>query len=165
MIIPSEFTDYFKFLATNHKDILHTEENNHFYEMETMEELLADLRDGLNFPLVVLECPEFIFSDPDFDNVMENSTGSFMILVDVDLNDYEAQRAAKDLTKKIAISFISKMRNDRKPSANTVMEGLQIDKIKGNFVGPIFENAFGWRVVFEIEQDIDLSYKEADWNE
>jgi hypothetical protein len=108
----SEYVDLFRTLASLHKDILHTEESQHFARLVLTSDPFMDsrmqIREFLDKSAHVLKSPLLLISsyttgygDQGGDQVDKMLIGRMLILKDIRLNDFDSEEAAYTDTERI----------------------------------------------------------------
>lgn len=152
---------YFKGIATNLKEISHTEQNKAFYAIKSfpdsanMEFNLKSLKAG---PVLVLEFPEGQITTNDSDNPMHKIMGAFSILIKEVNENEEKLNALFDQVHKIAIKIFARMERDRD---NEVLDYCELE-LSYQKIGPV-ASRYGRRYEFTIGQSISIPYDESDW--
>lgn len=157
----SEYVSYFENIARRHKQILHTDNEKHFYRMD-IEEVITGLRTDINYKALVLENHEGIFYDKNSDNIYEMQSGAFLVLDNLNSpGDTNLQMQIMDECFSIGVDILSWIRKDRR---SFLLKALDINSFKYNKVGPIFDNAYGYRFPFKLDKPNGLKFEPAKWN-
>lgn len=167
----SNYIAYFKTAAVNHKELLHVDDTNvTFYRMD-IEEVLTGLRYKLKSKSLILESPEKNTRDAFSDNPRKIITGAFLIVGPVKKNDFTDEVAVLDKCEEISEDILSKIVNDcskfkRNSSWTGAIKGFDPNSIRSQKVGPLFDNFYGWRTEFQINQTHrnNLKLDASKWN-
>ncbi len=152
---------YFKGIATNLKEISHTNQNKAFYSIKSfpdtvnMEFNLKALKAG---PVLVLEFPEGQITTNNSDNPMHKIMGAFSILIKNTNTNEEDLNKLYDDVHKIALKIFARMERDRE------LEILDYCELELNYqkIGPVADR-YGRRYEFIIGQSISIPYNDSDW--
>lgn len=150
----TEYVNYFKTAAINHKVIAHNPPTvNSFYRMD-IEEVLNGLRTKLSSVSLILENPEVYTEDMLSDNRRKLWRGAFLIIKQAKRNDFDDEALVLNDTMEIGEEVLSKMVNDAQKyrsnkSYTPAIGGFDPNRVRYQKIGPIFDNYYGWR--FEIE--------------
>lgn len=150
----TDYINYFTTAAANHKSLLHTVNDPHFYEIE-IDDLINGQRfegTGIN---MLLESYEAKPTDQLSDNIRKMLNGAFLILREADVGNIADRNLALDECFEIAEDMVSKMMNDTrstKQSRSSYPYPINVESGSFRFqkAGPLLTNLFGWRVEFTI---------------
>lgn len=163
-----QYEDYFIDIATHHTQILHQDADyERTFKRDSIDVLISSMRGDLavdkRFALI-LENPEGSLYDGGSDNPRDIQRGAFWIIKNIAKGDITADKVVRTQAKAIAISVISKIRNDwRKCTKTPFLKALDINSINYHPVGPVMDNCVGYRCEFAFNEFIDLSFKPSDW--
>lgn len=149
----ASYTAFFRMMAENHLEILHTESNCHFVRMnlsahpvlarEDIKEFLKSIRTKLQFPALLLNTFQAKADAQDSrDAKRKVIQGEFFILTRVKKEDWDMQDVAFDLTESIGtdiLAFLSEYYEDTPQEGyfewnDTMMEkisNLEVDSLAG----------------------------------
>lgn len=156
----SDLVDYFEALCETHKQVQHSEDDKHFFKNQ--DDIENNLRAATKLPAVVMGPPEFSFAQTSHDGNYENNFISLLVLKFVKPGDKDDEFTAYDYCKQIAIDFVSKIRKDAL-DCNTIMNGIAINQVRIEPVGPVMDNFYGVVCDITFDTDIDLDYDESKW--
>ncbi|MBC6698089.1 hypothetical protein [Hymenobacter sp. BT190] len=156
-----DIEEYFELMATKLKEIRHTPALPRFVRFN-IEEVLKGLRHNLNMTsyCLLLEAPEGVIDDNQADQFWDNQVVSYMVLRQVELNDFAAERATVAEARKIGVKILTRILSDERFGEVNLAE----DPVEYEKVGPVFNNAFGYRISFTAKDPISLAYKSSDWD-
>ncbi len=157
----SAYISYFEAIARSHRQIAHSEQEKHFCRMN-IEEVISDLRSQLLYPALLLESFEGGIIDHLSDNFLDKQEGAFMILKQCHNDDFEMENLLLDECRQIGMDIISRMIKDRR---DFLLQGFDPASVHYQKVGPVFDNAFGYRFSFSIETaaNASLQYRSERW--
>lgn len=167
----SEYVDYFRTCAINHKVIAHNPPTvNSFYRMD-IEEVLNGLRAKLASTSLILENPELFYDDLLSDNKRKIWRGAYLIVKQAKKNDFDDETQVLSDTLTIGEEVLSKLFNDsqkhRKNNTYTPAIGtFHPERVRIQKVGPLFDNYYGWRFEIEFNQAANRSLRldATKWN-
>lgn len=156
-----EIEAYFEQMATKNLAIGHTPELPRFVRFN-IEEVLKGLRAKLDLShfCLLLEAPEGMLADNGADQVWDQQIISYMVLRQVEANDFAEERATVAQARKICLSILSRL----------LMEGqfgdmdIVNNPVEYEKVGPVFTNCYGYRYTFTASDPISLRYLSTEWN-
>jgi hypothetical protein len=169
MISFTEYEAYFEKLATNFKPISHNPENVRFAIMD-IDDILSAQRTALDFtsPCMILENFEGELAYKH-NQLLDQPSGAFHILLHVKPNDPAQKRTAMDLCKSIGVKILSRMQLERmalyakSTEASPLLYYFQLSQVKYMKVSNIFGGCHGWRFEFPIGKESILPYDEDEW--
>ena len=164
MLNVAKYISYFKNLATQHKEIGHTEEEKHFFRMN-IEEVLTGLRSDINLPALILESFEGRLVDKKSDNNLANREGAFMILKKVEVDNFDQENEFLDDSERIGLDIIKRMRRDSKtnPIQDRILKRFDYDGVSWGKVGPVFDNYYGYRFIFRLQDFENMKFDPDKW--
>ena len=140
-----ETSNYFKFFESGGTEKI------------VSERLVSDLRSRVDYPLLFLEWPFLNLNDFGSENTQLKFRAGFVVLEDPAKDDWEAQDAAMQSTLNAAHQVLHKMRIDStgldKRFFYFDLNRISIDPIDNLLI----DNAYGWRVEFEVINPINIS--------
>lgn len=157
----TDYTEYFSKLAANYSTKLD------FYIMD-VNEFTGALRSSVIYPCLILNGLQGQLKSNTVDNVTDKIMGGFLILDHcAKAQDYEKEREIINLTKQIGIDIISRMEHDRIEcnSDHPLLAGFDLNEVKYEMYGPVFDNDYGWNFSFSISDQLDLTFDAEKWND
>lgn len=164
----TELTTYFNAIATNHKEIGHTEETKRFFRMN-IEEILSGSRTVTHYPFLVLENFEQRLGASALDNIQKYQTVAFMVLDKVAIDNFDAQDEVMQSTLNICEQIVAKIKKDmldyksRASGYTELIKDLNVNNISFNAVSNVFDNCYGYRVTFTINEQFKETYNPIHW--
>lgn len=158
----TEYINYFKTAAQNHKDILHVDGSDEHFIKINVQEVISKIKTTIKFPVVAIEMPEIGTVDQLSDNVRDLFEGAFVILKPANLTDYDAQFTVISECLEICNDFRSKMVNDRRKN---ILKHLDVNSFRFSEVGPVYNNLFGYRLDFRLNEPANVFLDEDKWND
>lgn len=108
----NDYISYFKGLAD--KYLANAVDYKTFYRAG-LDEFLNGMTTVGNYPVMLLDKYDFVYSDNGFDNVRKKRTVAFIIYDHIDdINDYDAIDAAYDNSEIIVDKIYNQIREDKK---------------------------------------------------
>ena len=159
-----EYVSYFRGIATQNKEIGHTDKETHFYRMN-VEEVLQGLRTDIHSPALILEAFEGKLVDGKSDNNLADRMGAFMIIKQVEVDNFDEEHKVLDDCERIGLNIIKRMRRDSRtnPIQDRLLQGLDLNRVNWQKVGPVFDNYFGYRFIFSIIEHENMRYDDTLW--
>ena len=156
----AEYIDYFRQIAVNNVFLQHNPasemgsapaESKHFARWSA-DEVLTGLRTKMSFPALLVELYETDTEATDVNDVNGKYSGAFSILQSALMENYTSEEAAYVLAEKIMLDVLRTIWNDHygeeADRCEAPFEYFSFDKMNITPVGPIYNNQFGYRVLF-----------------
>ena len=161
----SELITYFENLARSHKDILHSDDEKHFFRMEIDEVLAGINRTDVKYPMLILEGYGFGFTDNRSDNLLKNREGAFIILDHVsDISDYGLIHQKWDELEEIATEILVKIKSDKRNPLTPVVRNFEFDNINASLLLNEIGNDVGIRLTYTITSPVMNDVNPDKWN-
>lgn len=156
--------EYFETIATEHIAIQHSDSEKHFARIN-IDEVLGGLKTKLKFPALVVESPEGFFTDDTIDNVLRGYVIGFTIVDRVKPGDFDGEETVLAITEQMVMDIVSRLRKEHRDysTAGIISRAFQLNTVRWNKVGPLWENCFGWRCTFQVQNPNSLAYDEEKW--
>lgn len=150
MVNFSNLVEYFDYLARNHVDIGHTDDERHYYRFE-LDEVFTSLGSNINFKALILEGYDFNFGDSDSDNLQKQRNGAFIIIDhEGDENNYTRINQIYDECEAIGDEIIVRIAADKRNRNIPVVRNFDIRGTQGNMVANAGEGYYGMRYTFSL---------------
>lgn len=157
----SKYNTYMQSIAEKHKEIAHSETNQHFCRMD-LDSIVTASKLDLESPCMILENYSGGFSDLLSDNVREIQECAFLMLVQcIEKNDEAERTQAIDKSKELADDALSKMLNDTK---KRVIPKFEPDSIRFATASNLFNGWYGVRVEFTLNDKANIAFNESKWH-
>lgn len=161
----SELITYFENIARKHKEILHTDEEKHFFRLEIDEVLAGINRTDVNYPMLILEGYSFAFTDNLSDNLLKNREGAFILLDHVsDISDHNLIHEIWDELEEIATDILIKIKSDKRNHLTPVVRNFEFDSINASLILNEIGNDVGIRVTYTITSPVINDVNPDRWN-
>ncbi|MDJ1480292.1 hypothetical protein QNI16_07335 [Cytophagaceae bacterium YF14B1] len=168
----SEYTNYFRTLCEKHKDLQHSDQEQHFARIvlsvdelgqSNLDDFLMNENSGLFSPFMILASAENVYEDNQSDNIKKHFAGMFWLLTTSD-QEFDKEEEAYENMEKLAEQFLSRMKQDFSVRMNNRFYTLQETTISK--VGRI-GLYLGVRVGFQFYTTANqaLAYDAANWND
>lgn len=157
----SAIIDYFRTVSTNHKSILHTESEKHFFRY-SLTEMLNSLRSSMEYPAIGLENISGNIDDLLSDNKRNAAQLAFILIKPCPLLDFENQEEIMDEMFEIGIDILGKIHKDL--HIDSPIKVFNFQDVDYSPIGPIFENHFGYRFAFTINNPAKIRFDGDKWN-
>lgn len=145
----SELVTYFKGLATNHKEIRHSETEKHFYRFE-VDEVLTGIN-KLKYPAFILEGYRFTYKDMKADNPVKKRQGAFILLDHVgDPGNHDRIHEVWDRLEEIGDDILSRIYADKRDKISPVRD-FDLESVEGSLLATELGNHYGIRFTFDID--------------
>jgi len=154
------YFQYLEDIARDHKSILHTVAEEHFFRTD-IEELENALRSKINFPALAAMNPFIDGEAQALSNTRITWRGSFLLLDQVkDKGDFVDRNNKESALLEIAKDIIQKMINDRR---NFTLPGLDISAFKMELVPERYVPLCGVLISFSYNEPLG-QFDASRWN-
>jgi hypothetical protein len=148
---------YHNRIATAHKLI------NSFYRFN-FSEINNAFRSGVVYPALLLESHDSdVRPNQNQTATFNERTISFMLLDHAPWDDYTMQEEVLDNLENIALDICSLLDRDRKDRTHWLW-GKFDGQLKMEKVGPIFDNLYGWNIVYSIKNQEPMCFAPEKWD-
>lgn len=155
-----EIVNYFKGIATEHKEILHSENEPHFFR--DMDEAIEKLKSKSYLPAFILGPPVFDVADKNQDNTYDEHSLSFLLVDYVSMDDFKGKIKVYDKMLRIGRDIIARMRYEACTCDDSIKQ-FETDRVHIEPVGPILDNYYGMIFEFYMMDFVDLEYDSGKW--
>jgi hypothetical protein len=160
----SDLISYFDILARKHIDILHTDEEKHFFRMEIDEVLEGINRSDVAYPMLILEGYSFDFTDNKSDNLLKNRQGAFILLDHIsDNSDHNIIHQKWDELEEIATEILLKIKSDKRNTLTPVVRNFDFDTVNVSLILNQVGNDVGVRVTYTITSPVPNDVNPEKW--
>jgi hypothetical protein len=165
-----DFVSYMRTVATQLKEIQHSEEKCAFHRvtnLASLEELLANGNFIEDYQMIVEDVMEGNF-DTNGNTLIDNPTFRFYIVKQAANDDFDSKEECKRNCKVVAKKIISRLFHDnfedkKFPAVPVGLANLQRESFQYFSIGPIMDNMWGVEVSFSLLEGAGISYDENDW--
>jgi hypothetical protein len=149
MSFVNEYLAYFENLAKTHREILHLDEEKHFFRLEP-EEYLISLTDDVNYPALMLEGYDVGFGDKETNNIMKYINGGFAVLDHLtEQQDVDAIHEIWDQCEKIGSDILVRIYNEKFTRLGMVLK-LDFNNVQMQLVANDANGTYGVRYTFTL---------------
>lgn len=160
----ADYVAYFEALAADHPAFFNGPSRKTFFQwhLEDLDKSLNDLK--LAFPALLIEEPESQFSDNGAMYITDRIMGAVVVVDHLKPGVGPAEEVAlKTRCKELAMGVLAKMYHDKYQLRIT---GFNPANSKGAFIGPAWDNVYGFRLEFElVENSTDAQHDVNDYTE
>lgn len=151
-----EYKEYFEELAAADPLLLHTAEDPALF-MRSPKDAAGAITNRGNRLSVLLAPYGKVPKTTSGENHVWIKEGFIMVVGQVPPDDYEQQLTVQNLCEQVMDRFYKQMYYDRgNPKGNPKLYGFDIASWNCEAVGPVVDNHYGYAVVFDIKDAIDL---------
>jgi hypothetical protein len=167
---PAVYLNYFEQMARQLLQIGHSTTKKRFARIN-IEEVLTGLRNSINLSdwCMFLESYEGKLILKADETAADIITGAFMIVKNVQPDNFVQEAMVLDQSKAIGIKIVSRMILDKQKAyqgtAPAFMRGFDVSSVNYQKVGPLFDNAYGYRFEFSVLANENLLVSAEDWDE
>lgn len=155
-----------KSIVTFHKDIAKGNKHiNGFYRFN-WNEINGQFRSGVPTPALLLESYSSNLSDnQNQTTTFNNRKISFLILDFAGVpDDYEKQEDVLDNLEKIGLQIIAYLKTKSNNKKSWLFGKFDISSVEMEKVGPIFDNMYGWNILYNLRNHEPMCMDSADWD-
>jgi hypothetical protein len=161
----AEFVDYFEQLAREHVDILHTDQEKHFFRIE-LEEILTGLRSRIRYPALILEGYDFVFKDQNSDNVHKEVSCAFTVLDHVkDKGDFDQIHLVWQQMEEIGDEICIRILDDKRSRSVDVLSHFHLTNVRGALLVDTSLLHYGVRYEFVVSWPVENDIDPEKWNQ
>jgi hypothetical protein len=160
----SDLISYFENIARSHVEILHADNEKHFFRFELDEVLTGINRTDVAYPMLILEGYSFDFTDNKSDNILKNRSGAFILLDHCpDISDYGKVHEIWDNLETIADDILIKIKSDKRNSLTPVVRGFEFSSVESKLIANEIGNSIGIRITFTISSPVSSDIDTLRW--
>jgi hypothetical protein len=157
--------DLMEYLAKEHKEVLHTAKEKHFFRFE-LDEVLIGLKGDINYPAIILEGYDISYSDQNSDNIMKSRGSAFTVLFRLNKNDSVLDiQSLYDKAEQIGEDFIVRMRAIKEGRKSKVLRDFTLNDSPGLMISNPGERTYGMRFEINFKNSISTEPNTAVWND
>lgn len=159
-IDPNKLLQFHQTIATKHKLL------KGFYRFN-WNEIEGQFRSGVQTPALLLESHSSVLSSNA--NKVANFNTQSLSLVVLDFtgtfNDFEKQEQVLNNTWYIAMDIVSYLVKENANPNSFLYMLFNVDTVRIEKVGPIFDNMFGWNILYDIKNREPFCFEPDKWND
>lgn len=157
-IDPQLLHDFHQEMANKHKCI-------HGFYRYNLNEIEGRFRAGIETPALLMLSSSSMLSRNENKTANFNTHSLNLLLIDFagKPGDYEKQEAILNDTYYLALDCVSYLEHQRKQRESPLFMLFDTDSVRIEKVGPIFDNMFGWNLIYDIKNPEPLCYDENKW--
>lgn len=151
--------DFHQSLATAHKEI------NGFYRFD-FSEINGQFRAGIGLPALLLEAPSSqLKSKTKMASNFNERAVSFLIIDHAGaIDNYDKKDDVLTDTEGIALDIQSYLVKCAKDSSHWLFGKFDINSVRIEKVGPLFDNYYGWNVLYSITAQETMCFDAEKWD-
>lgn len=155
----NEVVEFHKTIATAHVGI------KGFYRFN-MSEIIGHFRSGVSTPALLLESHS---SDLESQTKMVSNFNSrkisFMLLdFTGKASNFDKQNEVLDSLENIALDIVSYLVTQNRTNGSWLFGMFDINSVQIEKVGPIFDNMYGWNVLYSLKNNESMVFDPTKWN-
>jgi hypothetical protein len=153
----SKIVKLHKDIADQHVDI------NGFFRFN-VNELLGSLRSGIQTPVLAIEAASSELESPSKQSVFNSRAVSFIIIDFAGKPDsYDKQDEVLDKLETIVLEIGDYLATKNEDRSHWLYGLFEIDSFRYEKVGPLFDNMYGWNVLYTIKNQTTKKMDPAKW--
>lgn len=157
-IDPAKLLAFHQEIATKHKSI------NGFYRFN-LNEIEGQFRSGIQTPALLMMSQSNVLSSNTNKTVNFNTNSMSILILDFGgvPNDYDKENLVLNDTYYLAMDVVSYLVKQNKNSNSFLHMLFDVDSVRIEKVGPIFDNMFGWNVMYDLKNHEPFCFDEDKW--
>lgn len=160
----SDLIKYFQGLAETHIDILHSEQEKHFFRFEIDEVLAGINRSDVNFPMLILEGYNFGYTDNKSDNLLKNRRGAFVLLDHIsDPTDHNELHDVWEELEVIGDDILLKIKADKRNPNTPAVRDFDFASAEASLIMNEVGSTAGIRYTFTISGNMPNDPDPGKW--
>jgi len=158
VITHASLVKFHRDIATAHLGI------NGFYRFN-WNEINGQFRSGIGVPALLLESHSFDMENQSKTSNFKNNRVSFMVLNFTGKADaYDKQEEVLDNLENVAIDIMAYLVSQHKDKDSFLFGKLDVNSMECEKVGPVFDNMYGWNVIYSLKNHEPLCYEPDKWD-
>lgn len=151
--------EFHRSIAEHHKGI------NGFYRFN-WNEINGKFRSGVQVPALLLESHSAELSTNSTKTTTFNGRSISFLIIDFagKSDDYDKQEEVLDRLENIVIDIASYLKKLNGERDSWLFGKFDPQFLSYEKVGPIFDNMYGWNVLYTLKNHEDLTFKPDNWN-
>lgn len=135
-----------------------------FYRFNWVE-IEGQFRSGIGTPALLLESHSTDLSSNSNKVVTFNNRRISFLIIDFTgvTDDYEKQEDVLDATEDIALDIVSFLKTESKKEGSFLHNLFDVDTVRIEKVGPIFDNMYGWNVLYTLKNKEPMCFDPEKW--
>ena len=156
----SDIVNLHETIANLHVDI------KGFYRFN-FNEITSNLRSGVEAPVLLLESHSSELESLTKMVSNFNSRNISFVLLDFGgkQGEYDRQNEVLDSLENIVLDIISYLVRENKNTESWLFGMFDINTVKIEKVGPIFDNMFGWNVLYSLKSHESMQFDSRKWKQ
>jgi hypothetical protein len=163
MITSSFYTQYFEQLAEQLPELSHTLEKPRFTRM-SVQTILSQASGRGELALkelsMILESFDGLINSESPTSSELYYNGGFLLLQHCAQGNLAQQTAIEEKAFSAGLKIIKRMQHDHQES---ILHGFEVSSMEFDAIGPLFDNAYGYRFGFSFFFHLNLDHNENDW--
>lgn len=156
----SNIVAYFRSLAEKHVDL------SDFFRADTTE-IMAAMRPGVNYPVLMLEDPELDLSDNLGQNKTEHFDLGFAVLIPCEVQNWDEIEEKRAQTMDVIMELERRVLADSENPEHWLYNRYDANETRFHPIGPIFtDNCYGYRCEMMLRNtDVKRTPTNAKWSD
>lgn len=155
----SQVVSFHKGISTAYKGI------NGFYRFN-ISEITGQFRSGIKTPALLLESHSNQLESQT--KMVSNFNAKSISFIVIDFagkaGEFDKQELVLDQTENIALDIISFLVYQHKLNGSWLFGMFDINSVKIEKVGPIFDNMYGWNVIYTLKNPEPMTFDPEKWD-
>lgn len=154
----SKLVDFHSAIASAHNTI------QGFYRFN-INELNNQFRSGIKTPALLLESYSSNIEENSTNTVNFNNRDMSFLLLDFTgkADNYAKQDQVLDTLENVALDIVSYLKTQHKDKNSILFGMLQQNSFRLEKVGPIFDNMYGWNILYTLKNHEPMMFNADNW--
>lgn len=154
----AKLVDFHREIAQAHKQI------NGFYRFN-WNEINGQLRRGIQTPALLLESYSAEIEENQTATTHFNRKAMSFLLIDFTgkVDNYDRQEEVLDALENVALDIVAYLKHQNKTRTSLLFGMIEQGSITYEKVGPIFDNMYGWNVLYNLKNHEPMYYDPTKW--
>lgn len=169
--MPFQLIPYMRQVATDLKEISHSDNNVRFYRIsgiEALEEVFTNVLTAGTPSIAAMENVSGRLLDNHSDKNDDQQFFAFFIMGRAPFMDHDERERVKTELKQILIRIMSRMKRDHESDyeleTSYGLRNFDINTVNYSFLPPLIDGVIALKVVFTLRDFLDLTYNPAHWH-
>ena len=155
---------YFDNLARNHSEILHTDQEKHFFHSD-LNQILSGIRETVNFPAVFIADYDYSFVDNDSDNHLKKRSVALVFLDHTDeIDDFDSIRDIYSHMEEISDDWLNRIYADKLERRHAFLKDFELNEINAVQFSTV-DNNFGIWLPISATSLHDININADKWSD
>lgn len=135
-----------------------------FYRFD-FSEIEGEFRRGVETPALLMESHSSALHSNNTSNFNTHAMSVLILDFAGQVGDYDKQNQVLNETYYLAMDFVSYLVREKERRESFLYSIFKTDSVRIEKVGPIFDNMYGWNVLYELKNAEPFCWEPDKWND